>query len=242
MRRLAHCYVLFQQQEGITCTYSNSCDMFNRVNFEQLSNVIEIYTRNEDNSMKAGLKQNLYYLIKKSATVMQYAFYSQKRDGEADEISKFIQSFKSWENYLFGDATYQLNKQRQINLRKPCKLPLEEDLLLLKNHLISRMKSICSDFHFDDSHSYVELRNVACARLTLINGRRGGEPARILMEDWKEAENDAWIDKQRLKDLNELDRALIDSMKIAYDGQRDSPFSTGTNSKRHSGCSEETCK
>ena len=50
-----------------------------RVNFEQLSNAIDIHTRNDDNSLKAGLKYNLYYLIKKAAVVLQYSFYSQAR-------------------------------------------------------------------------------------------------------------------------------------------------------------------
>ena len=39
--------------------------MFNRSNFEQLSEAIELYTKKEDLSLKVGLKQNLYYLIKK---------------------------------------------------------------------------------------------------------------------------------------------------------------------------------
>ena len=100
---------------------------------------------------------------------------------------------KSWQDYLFGDATYQLNKQRQVNLRKPSKLPLEEDLVKLRDHLIGKMKEICGNYHFDDAHSYIELRNAASARLTLLNGCRGGEPCRLLLDDWKDAESNACI-------------------------------------------------
>ena len=145
MRGLANLYTYFKEQEGVMCVHSNSLDMFNRVNFQQLSNTIDIHTRNDDNSLKAGLKCNLYYLIKKAAVVLQYSFYSQAKDEEVSEMSKFIQSFKSWNDYLFGDATYQLNKQRQINLRKPCRLPLEEDLVKLRNDLLGRMEHICSE-------------------------------------------------------------------------------------------------
>ena len=41
MRCLAKCYILFLEEESVEHTYNNSLDMFNRSNFEQLSNVIE---------------------------------------------------------------------------------------------------------------------------------------------------------------------------------------------------------
>ncbi|XP_065677435.1 uncharacterized protein LOC136071762 [Hydra vulgaris] len=78
------------------------------------------------------------------------------------------------------------------------------------------MSSICSKFNFDDESSYKKLRNAACARITLLNGRRGGEPARILLADWLQGENDEWIDKQRLKNSDSLDRILVKSMKVIY--------------------------
>ena len=135
MRCLAKCYNIFLKEEGVKHTYKNSLDMFSRTNFEQLSNVIEKISTKKD-GIKAGLKQNLYYLIKKSATVMQYFFYAEKRDAEADELNKFINVFKCWQSYLFGDAIYALQKNKQVNLRKPLKLPLEEDLSIVRNHLI----------------------------------------------------------------------------------------------------------
>ena len=217
MRRLAHCYNVFKKQDRVNVVHDNSLDMFDRSNFQSLANAIDLYTSKDDSgSIKAGLKENLYYLIKKAALVVQYTFFAEKRDAEATEIGNFLHSFKSWQNYLFGDATYALNRQRQINLRKPIKLPLEEDLLKLKEHLIERMQKLCDRYHFNDSQTFVELRNVACTRLTLLNGRRGGEPARILLEDWKDGENNAWIDPQRVKELDELDRILVEKMKIVY--------------------------
>ena len=78
------------------------------------------------------------------------------------------------------------------------------------------MSSICSKFHFDDESSYKNLRNAACARITLLNGRRGGEPARFLLADWLQGGNDEWIDKQRLKNLDSLDCILVKSMKVIY--------------------------
>ena len=173
MRRLAHLYDIFRKQDNVINNNSNSLDMFDRENYDQLASAIEQYTKTDtEDSIKAGLKQNLYYLIKRAATVMQYSFYAQRKDQEAEEMSKFICTFKSWEMYLFGDATYHLNKQRLVNLRKPAKLPVEEDLAKLRDHLINRMSELCNNYNFDDSHSYIELRDVVCTRLTLLNGRR----------------------------------------------------------------------
>ena len=53
-------------------------------------------------------------------------------------------------------------------------------------------------------------------RLTLLNARRGGEVGRLQINDWIEAEQDGWIDKQRLESLSESDKILVKSMKIAY--------------------------
>ena len=78
------------------------------------------------------------------------------------------------------------------------------------------MEDLCNEYNFDDASSYVELRNRTCTRLTMLNGRRGGEPARLMLEDWRQAEKNVWIDQQRLNDLEELDRVLVKSMKIGY--------------------------
>ena len=64
---------------------------------------------------------------------------------------------------------------------------------------MNKMKEIVGDkFTFWDHHTFVELRDCACARLTLINARRGGEPARLLLSDWNDAEQGVWIDNQRV--------------------------------------------
>ena len=79
-------------------------------------------------------------------------------------------------DFVFGDAHYTLNNSRQVRLGKPCMLPMEEDVKTLKDFVESRMKQIAlAKFEYFDYHSYVELRDAACPRLTLLNGRRGGE-------------------------------------------------------------------
>ena len=82
-----------------------------------------------------------------------------------------------------------MQKNRQVNLRKPRKLPLEEDLSIVRCHLIKTMNDFNDEYEFQDVHAYVTLRNVVCARLTLLCGRMGGEPAHMLLEDWIQAKN-----------------------------------------------------
>lgn len=53
-------------------------------------------------------------------------------------------------------------------------------------------------------------------RLSLLNGRRGGEVGRLQIEDWREADKNGWFDSQRVKSLSDADRLLVNSMKIAY--------------------------
>lgn len=129
---------------------------------------------------------------------------------------KVIQCWKAHKSYLFNDERTKLNKNCQMNLRKPHSLPLEEDLKVQRNHVLLRMKEICSEFIFTDAHSFVELRNLAVTRLTLLIWRRGGEPAQIQLEEWEDANSNACVDQQRVKDLDEVDQLLVESMKIAY--------------------------
>lgn len=48
--------------------------------------------------------------------------------------------------------------------------------------------------------------------------RRGGEPARMFIEQYKEALDNVWVDKSRLKNMNlsPLEERLINSTKISY--------------------------
>ena len=57
-------------------------------------------------------------------------------------------------------------------------------------------------------------RNCTCTRLTLFNARRGGEPARLLLSDWKGADEGAWVDNQRIESFcSDLED---NKMKITY--------------------------
>ena len=122
-----------------------------------------------------------------------------------------------WENHILADAQYELNKRRQINLRRPEKLPNEDDVRTVREFVISRMSVITEDrFSICDCSKFIELRDCACSRLTLLNAWRGGQPARLTIDEWKDGLENKWIDKQRFQDLDYVDCALIKSLKVTY--------------------------
>ena len=115
---------------------------------------------------------------------------------------------------MFGDATYDLNQRRNTKSKKPAQLPLEDDIELIRHHILGVLARYEHDkFHLFDVHSFVELRDCACTRLTLFNGRRGGEPARLLLTEWEDAESDVWLDKQHMQEFQE---ELKEQIKITY--------------------------
>ena len=189
MRRLAHLYNEFKVLPDIVSVNENSMDLFNRVNYFHLCDAISNYTTTKDNKVKSGLKVSLIYLIKTAALILKGTVLTQSLSQEtsseentkkaldaANEIDLFLSVFNHMQDFVFGDAHYTLNKNRQVRLRKPCMLPMEEDVKTLKEFVVSRMKEIvAAKFEYFDYHRYVELRDAACTRLTLLNGRRGGE-------------------------------------------------------------------
>ena len=96
------------------------------------------------------------------------------QDDKEGEIGKFLEVLSLNKNYIFGDATYTLYRNRQTKLRKPEQLPLEEDVEKIREYTVQRISNIVNDSYLLwDLHLYAELRDLAVRRLTLFNGRRG---------------------------------------------------------------------
>ena len=142
--------------------------------------------------------------------------FIEKNDELSKELDQYYSFFKSNEDTIILSARYQLENNRLKKARKPSQLPLEEDVLLLHSYIQRRMKELCQEYLFWCPSSFIELRNLTMSRLTLWNGRRGGETGRLQIQEWREGLSDGWIDKQRTKDLSEADQILVKSMKIVY--------------------------
>ena len=81
---------------------------------------------------------------------------------------------------------------------------------VIKN-VVKKTKELTEDkYHFWDYHSFVELRNNTCSRLTLFNDWRGGEPARLFVNEWDLAEKGEWLDNNIAEVLQDpLEKALV---------------------------------
>jgi len=75
---------------------------------------------------------------------------------------------------------------------------------------MNQISAIVSDqFGVWDSVHFAELRDLVVSRLTLFNARRGGEPARLLVSEWKDGENRVWFDHNRTDKLSEEDAEMM---------------------------------
>ena len=88
---------------------------------------------------------------------------------------------------------------------------------LIRETVVMTIEGLSVDtFLLFEEKCFVKLRDAACTRLSLLNARRGGEPARLSIEEWVDAKQAKWIDKQRLANLDDLDLLLVEKLKITY--------------------------
>ena len=93
-------------------------------------------------AVKAGLKGTLYYLLKKMAAAVKADFIINHQDAKASEIEKFVVVLEMHHTSLFGDATYQVNVNRQTKLRRPQSLPSDNTVAKVREFTVATMKAI----------------------------------------------------------------------------------------------------
>ncbi|XP_058850832.1 uncharacterized protein LOC117428302 [Acipenser ruthenus] len=119
---------------------------------------------------------------------------------------------------VFGDAEYAVVKSRQEKLRKPAQLPFESNIERVGKYTVQKTKSLLNEEYLMWGESeYKELRDLVVSRLTQFNERRGGEPSRMLLTEWKDAESGVWIDENAAENIsNPVEKALLGKYKIAF--------------------------
>lgn len=118
---------------------------------------------------------------------------------------------------MFSDADYQLLKNRQVKQRKPVQHPQEQDIEKLHDFTLHKMKILQEKSGPWSSSEFCELRNLVVSRLTLYNARRGGDPCRLDLLEWKDAEEGNWIEARDSSNVKDpLENHLLATTKIAY--------------------------
>ena len=129
---------------------------------------------------------------------------------KATELDRFLSVLDiNWDFIVYGA---QLTcEQRRQNLGKPQDMPLEEDLSKFKDFIVNKTREMTEDTYTKwDNHDFVLMRNLLVSRLTMFNARRGGEPARMTLSEWLEAENDTWLDQDLVQNIsNPIENEMI---------------------------------
>jgi len=219
MRQLGSVLIEFKAQAKEDNLDLTSFDLLNRKHMKYLAAaVIKLSTNSEsEEDIKAGTKLAIGNVIKETAKVMKVFYLEKEEDEKGKEVDNFVTVFNLKWPSLFADAQYKVLMERQKRLRKPARLPEEEEIKKLKEYMVPEMERITSEtYALWTPSEFKELRNVTVCRLTLFNCRRGGEPSRLLIDEWKDAEEDKWLPQHSLANLPVAEQQLIKKYKIAY--------------------------
>lgn len=219
MRHLAVIYQEIMNLEtafgSLSSKYGDIRDLFAKENIKFLFQAIKNLSVADSGKTKPGFKINSKYLLIRTAKILRIIYLMNDNELQANDIDKFLSLINITEGDIFGDAVYELNNNRNINLRRPQSLPLEEDIKKLREYLIKNISFITGKDNLN-SKDFTSLRDLVVCRLTLFNARRGGEPCRLSIEDWKDAKNGTWIDEKNTLKLDEIEKKILDKVKITY--------------------------
>jgi hypothetical protein len=198
-------------------------DIFHHKNYDLLEKACIAYTSREgtanveESGDKSGLMISVYYLLIKAAKIVRVHYLIREERARADDASEFLEVLAFNKHSLIGGAVYNSNRNRQTRLRRPQQLPREEELQRLRTYILQRTKTMLEDPYLKWTVTeYVELRDMACARLTLFNARRGGEPARLKLADWHDASNQVWFDRSRVEAMPAEEKEFFSGCTIMY--------------------------
>jgi len=222
MRRLGSLALEFKEVASKNEVNLSSEDMLNRKNFPFLETAITSLSKRPSpdlsDSLKAGTKLALGYILKTAAKVMKVNYLIEDREDKAKDVDNFAALLSLKWSALFGDAEYQVVTDRQERLRKPARLPSEESIAKVRNYTLQSINELTSQAYlFWSAAEFNQLRNLLVSRLTLFNSRRGGEPSRLLMKEWIDAENNVWMPDSVTDDIDDpAEKVLMGKFKIAY--------------------------
>lgn len=215
-------------------------DMLCPKNFRTVVNALNELTAKEDNSLKAGLKLSLGYLLKKAARFTKCELIIDGDDEEVKERDKFLSVLDGSWGYLFNSAQIELESNRETCLRRPRSLPLESDVQTLRTYVMTRISTMVKDEYMVWTASeFIELRSLLVCRLTLFNSRRGGEPARLTLTEWHDAEKQSWLSDETVQHVEDpMEKLLVEKYHLAYQRGKKAvakwfPFSSPLTSWKH---------
>ncbi|KAK3700099.1 hypothetical protein RRG08_014107 [Elysia crispata] len=192
-------------------------NVLEREHFDTLCDSIRDLTTGENGEIKAGLKLKIGYVLKKLIKTAKRYYIQTNEMEKSVEVDRFSAVLDLNWDYIFYTAQVMC-EQRRNTLRKPQAMPVEEDVSKLRAFILNEMQKLSDDELMKwDHHDFVKMRNLIVSRLTMFNARRGGEPARLTLQEWEEAANNSWVDPQLVQTVKDpLEKALFEQFKLAY--------------------------
>jgi hypothetical protein len=220
MRRLAHLVLTCREviKEGGTTNSEpfTGEDLFKRKKFPIVTKALKICTQGE-HKIKASLTVGLSYLMRSSAETLRAVYLIREEDDKADEMTKYLDILKHEWAPLTNKAVADIKIRGEELLRRPIQLPLDEDIKSIKVYTFSTINALLEDpDKLWTTHDFNQLRTLLVCRLTLFNARRGGEPARLRLTSWFDAEKGSWVDPKAVERLSEGDRLLTGAYLITW--------------------------
>lgn len=134
---------------------------------------------------------------------------------------KMVEKMRCFEELYENDYSFLANNARNVYYKKkaniPEELPLEKDIKCLRDFCIHEIKKICKSAGQLSQVDYTYLSKLVYVRLMTFNARRGGEPGKITLNDWKMAEADRWKRESDLERLTDpVEKMLAKKYKLCY--------------------------
>ncbi|GFO35208.1 histone-lysine N-methyltransferase setd8-a [Plakobranchus ocellatus] len=109
-----------------------------------------------------------------------------KGEFEKADMTRFSNVLDLNGSFIFYSAQVEC-EQKGGGLRKPSSMPVEDDISTFRNYLLDEIEKQMNQYEMWDKHNFVKVRNLVLSRLIMFNARRGGEPARLTVNEWREA-------------------------------------------------------
>ena len=180
-----------------------TADMFTRPLLPVLREAIDVVTNDDTVSGedRPGKKINLQNTIKRATKILKGMYAESIEDVEMDN---FMVAYNFCAPEIYASAQYKVVAKSMDKARRPAALPDEGDVTKLKDFVTSRLKTLTAETSLT-SPNYSLLRSLVVCRLTLFNGRRGEEPARMLLSEWRDARDGAWLHQHKVSNIKVKD-------------------------------------
>ena len=217
LRNVARLIVLFREKFG---TNISMCELIDPIQWDAIIDTVKCLVKHGGNE-HVGIPSLLLRLgrsLEALASAKRALGIKTKNEDMTKDARDFLALHEeSWHVYSnHALATISAKKDKAPEL-----LPLTEDIQNLREFLLSEIRKIVNVFEKSNSDNFLTrsdysyLQKLIIVRIITFNARRGGEPAKIKMEDWLDCNK--W---KRQEDINNLidpcERLLAARLKLIY--------------------------